>query len=90
MSVCRRICCTKTCFLSVGYRLKARDVSFAGVATHFIPRAQVIFRNFNVAPILSSIDSCDSFSICRGHCLASLRNLLMYTIAAVVCMSASI
>lgn len=25
-----------------GYRLKARENTFAGIATHFIPRAQVI------------------------------------------------
>ncbi len=37
-----------------GYRLKARDVTLAGVATHFIPRAQV----WNIPmPLLCMLDS---------------------------------
>ncbi len=46
--------------LPLGHRLKARDVLLAGLATHFIPRAQVSFCSISV--------SMDFHSLFRFQC----------------------
>ena len=47
----------------VGHRLKGRDVVFAGVATHFVPRSQVIVTGMKMSVAIVILGSLCSASV---------------------------